>query len=428
MRKRGWCLLCVGLIAVVLSAVPLFAADTITLNFWSQWNDPGVRKFADDWLALWAKEFPNIKIVHRVLPNDSADELMRTAFVSGSPPDICYQEAVYDLFQWAKDGKVRNVKQIWDKYPGRFNPGAIPWVSDNSDVRWGIPLQMVCEGHIFYNVDLCKKYGVDPLKFKDYNDFLAACQKFKDNGITPIALGNKPGWPGSQWYQYFLGETLQKGELWACLNRTKKDQSPKWTDPGFVKAAQYFKDLVDKGYFDEGSAMMEYDAGKMQFFSQRSPFFYTGSWYETLQPPPDLHWSLFRCPHITGEPGAKWLARTVTFLGSFVASTKCAYPDAQMKWMEFMSRPSTGRLFWQDSKAVPAIVGAVKDSELNAAQKEYMWLYRNATIAIPYLEYFVNPEAGYGAIYNGSVGITSGQLSAQEYTQQVEEAAIKTYQ
>jgi hypothetical protein len=49
-------------------------------------------------------------------------------------------------------------------------------------------------------------------------------------------------------------------------------------------------------------------------------------------------------------------------------------------------------------------------------------------VAIPYLEYFVNPEAGYGAIYNGAVGITSGQLTPEEWMKQVEEAAIKTYE
>jgi raffinose/stachyose/melibiose transport system substrate-binding protein len=287
---------------------------------------------------------------------------------------------------------------------------------------------MISEGHIFYNKDLCKKYGVDVTTFKTYNDFLKACQKFKDASVTPIALGNKPGWPGSQWFQYFLGETLQKDELWACLNRTKKNQSPKWTDPGFVKAAQYLKDLVDRGFFDPGVAMMEYDAGKMMFFSGRSPFFLTGSWYETLSPPPELNWGLFRCPHITGEPGEKWLARTVTFLGSLIASTKCPYPDAQMKFIEFISRPKISKLFWKDSKGVPAIQGAVNESEMDFAQKEYSWLYKNANVAIPYLEYFVNPEAGYGAIYNGAVGITSGQLTPEEWMKQVEEAAIKTYE
>ena len=53
---------------------------------------------------------------------------------------------------------------------------------------------------IWYNKKLFAQANVDPESMKTWDGFLAGVQKFKDAGITPLALGAKDKWPAHFWW------------------------------------------------------------------------------------------------------------------------------------------------------------------------------------------------------------------------------------
>lgn len=53
---------------------------------------------------------------------------------------------------------------------------------------------------IYYNKAIFKKYNLEVPQ--TYEQFKAVSKTLSDNGVAPIALGNKDRWTGSLWYMY----------------------------------------------------------------------------------------------------------------------------------------------------------------------------------------------------------------------------------
>jgi ABC-type glycerol-3-phosphate transport system substrate-binding protein len=395
------------------------AKKVVEISFWNQWNDPGDRKAGDILLQKWATDYPNIKITQRILPNDTAEELMRNSFASGNPPDVYAQQNAYDLFKQSDLGLIGDLSEFWAKYGDRFPKSSIPYTL-HKDKYWAAPVRLLTLGHIYYNKDILAKYNI-PVP-KEWNDFIAASETLKKKGVLPFALGVKAGWPGLHWFQTFTCITVGAPDILAVIARTNKGQTPKWTDPGFVKAAEYYKSLFDMGFVDKGAGMLDYDSATTQFFSGKAAFFFTGSWFQQLGPPPDLNWGLVPFPNIPGEPAADRYDRTITFLECYGYSTACKNPKEAVLFIEFLTRPENARLFFTEAANIPATIGAVDYDEFNEAQKMYWDLASEATGAIPFIETWVNPEAGFGEMYNGATGIATGLLTPKEWMQRIEDA------
>lgn len=95
----------------------------------------------------------------------------------------------------------------------------------------------------FYNKAVFERVGIQPPA--NWEEFLAACDQLKANGITPIGLGSKNQWPAQFWFDYLLlrtqpmavREALMSGEL-------------PYTAPEVVSTFELWKSLIDKGYFN----------------------------------------------------------------------------------------------------------------------------------------------------------------------------------
>src|SRR5690625_7939463 len=69
-----------------------------------------------------------------------------------------------------------------------------------------------------------------------------------DNGVNPIALGNRDAWTGSMWYMY-LANRLGDDEdvLTQAINREIS-----FEDPALVQAAEELQELVEEDSFVSG--------------------------------------------------------------------------------------------------------------------------------------------------------------------------------
>lgn len=110
----------------------------------------------------------------------------------------------------------------------------------------------------FYNPKAMEKAGITEMP-ATWEEFLAACDKLKAAGITPIALGTKDRWPAEFFMDFLISYSagheyrakLQAGE--AAFN-----------DPEVMHAMELWKELVDKGYFnDDANAYLYTDAADM---------------------------------------------------------------------------------------------------------------------------------------------------------------------
>lgn len=249
-------LLLFGLVAVMIgSFLAVNAASQITLTVWDfKYADTGMHSVMVKIDDMFMKKYPNVKINHVAQPNDQYYQLLRAAAQAGEGPDVALLHGargdVYELDQF--EVKLDKYIQSWRK---EIPEDSWKVAATNRDFKNGIKLiPMTSQGFgFYYNKAYFKKAGLDPnTPPKDWNSFLAACEKLKAAGIVPITGGVK------DYTANFMFRCLAAnvyGKDVAGLKTGKQDFAH---NAAFKKAALMMVELKQKGYFDPNGASIPY--------------------------------------------------------------------------------------------------------------------------------------------------------------------------
>jgi multiple sugar transport system substrate-binding protein/raffinose/stachyose/melibiose transport system substrate-binding protein len=135
----------------------------------------------------------------------------------------------------------------------------------------------VCTTLFFYNMDYFKKAGITAAP-KNWDEFLATCEKLKQAGIVPLVwyggfpnmLSNGPLSWGYANYVYANEPDVRKN-----LATTKYDFSK---NPGWLETYQKMDILNKKGYFMKGFTSTDYGQGQEYFNKGDAAMLFAGTW------------------------------------------------------------------------------------------------------------------------------------------------------
>jgi multiple sugar transport system substrate-binding protein/raffinose/stachyose/melibiose transport system substrate-binding protein len=200
-------------------------------------------------------------------------ENLQPRFASGNIPDVFS----YELDDFSKSnvaaGKIADLGDT--KAWGEMVP-AMQAAWTYNGVKYGIS-GGVCTTLIYYNMDYFKKAGITTLP-KNWDEFLAACEKLKAAGIVPLVwyggfpnmLSNGPLSWGYANYVYPNEPDVRKN-----LASTKYDFSK---NPGWLETYQKMDILNKKGYFMKGFTSTDYGQGQEFFNKGDAAMFFAGTW------------------------------------------------------------------------------------------------------------------------------------------------------
>ena len=167
-----------------------------TLTVWWLGNQeiPGIEDWMKESVEQYQKLYPNIKVKTVLQPVDTYNTLQKTACKAGSGPDIWYNWGGTWSLELAWMGcTVANEDTL---APEDLAP--VPTVKGTrwNGKTWIYPFELRMFP-IVYNKELFTKAGLDPdHPPTTWPDFLAALEKLKESGTTPIVLGLKDGFGG----------------------------------------------------------------------------------------------------------------------------------------------------------------------------------------------------------------------------------------
>jgi raffinose/stachyose/melibiose transport system substrate-binding protein len=397
----------------------------IVLNYWNE-NDSGPPLELDQKLV---QEFndanPDIQVKLRNISNASFFTVMRNAFTSGKPPEIFAHEGNNNLFQFVVEDQVAPITDWWNK-PGngdRFTQGApVSSVTYDGEV-YGVPGGLVTTNQLYYNKKILADAGIDPTTLTTWDDFLAAFEQLKSDGITPIAYGNSEGWPGSQFFYDLLSKTAGATKINQLVAR---NCGYKWTDDDVVEAAQLYTDLADKGYFSEGLSSDDYTTATATFFSGRAAFFQGGSWVvpEIAESPDRDNYGLVTFPMVEGGKGS--VTEGLISTGGLALSKSVDTDeemDAALTFLDWMNQPEQQRQQVEIGN-ISAVTDA-NDPELTdpLIQQIIDEQIAPSTGSFPFLEHVLPKAVGEDAIWQGSIAVLTGQATPQSWMENVEKLA-----
>ena len=136
---------------------------------------------------------------------------------------------------------------------------------------WGAPFDISTQNFIFYNKEVLAKSGITELP-QTWEDFIAALDKIKAAGFTPLALGGQPIWYYNMWTSVLV--TTAGGDIFTRIYRDRDLSALE--DPKVILAAERFRSL--RAYVDEGSPGRNWNDATALVISGKAGFQLIGDW------------------------------------------------------------------------------------------------------------------------------------------------------
>ncbi len=191
-----------GLLAGFPSLANPAGQDNLDLSLWWWADDPSYGKWVNDTASTYTTKHPTTKISTLQMDTCCVVSQFTTAAAAKEPPDI----------QFFFNG-IYHMENVWLGYLEPLNDwvpedmlkqsNATPLsVYDGKQYRLGwYPVPLVWE----YNKDSYDKAGLDADNPpKTWDEWMAACDKLKTAGITPMGGGLSDGF----WGEWYLGNAL----------------------------------------------------------------------------------------------------------------------------------------------------------------------------------------------------------------------------
>jgi len=298
----------------ILAGLMLFAViglafaqkkQAITLELWSiqtDGNGPDIYRRA---VARFRKNNPDIKVNLTMIANDSYKQKLAVALASGKAPDCFFSWGGGPMQEFVKNNQIADLTPYMNanNYKAKFLDAAVAQVT-YQDKIWGVPVNNVAVGTIFYNKEIFTKYRLAvPTTISELE---TVCDTLKKNNIFPFALANKTQWTGSM---YYMCLATRRGGIQPFIKAV--DGSGTFMDPAFIYAGEKIQEWVKKGYFITGFNGLDWDAGQARatIYRGEAAMVLMGSWFnmQSLNENPIFHakMGIFKFPRDeqgTGNP------------------------------------------------------------------------------------------------------------------------------
>lgn len=168
-------------------------------------------------------------------------------------------------------GSLGNVIALDDKFPADTWSHKAGLAAQRYDGKTYGMTYTIGTYFLVYNKEILRKAGVDPDSFPsaldappEWDMFLEACEKVKANaGIRPLMWANKEGY-FNEWYFYNLqAQSFDSAEEIGEINLGPGS----WQNQGVYDALNAYKQLYDKGFFQEGGEVVPYEQHVRQLAS-----------------------------------------------------------------------------------------------------------------------------------------------------------------
>ena len=244
------------------------------LSIWAEDNDNGVliNQICND----YKKVNPNFDYEYEYVASDDLKQKIATLAASNDLPDVFVYESGKPIVDLIDADQIVDISEVLKKYncADYIEPSAaslLTTLSQTDDI-YDLPLGLNVEG-FWYNKALFKKAGIDGTP-ATWDDFEADLKKLSDAGIQPLACGGADKWGATRLVNAYTVRTMGPDAMQKAASGDAK-----YTDEGYVAAAQKLQDWAKAGYFGEGVTTVDMNTAGTMLMTGKAAMFYNGSWF-----------------------------------------------------------------------------------------------------------------------------------------------------
>lgn len=398
---------------VLAIATQAAAQETVVVTQWDQFAQSGITAAGpamDELIAACKPALNGAEVLRTIAPSIGIRDSYRLAVSAGKTPDLAYTwPAASVLAGYARVGALAPLDdyyaqygwdQVNDFYKGRNSfDGQI----------YGLPMEQDLMG-VYYNKDLFAEHGLAVPT--TYAEFQALVEKLKEEGIVPVAFGNRDRWPATNTFSLILGLTAGRE-----LEEQVFFGDEPWTNPAFVEAAQTFQDWAQADYFPRGFNGVGYDEANALFLSGRAGMTITGTWVlQDMIRGAEFDLGVFMLPAIAeGVPnGTVWGEGSQWQLS---ATASPAVQDAAAAYLNCLVSPESRQIWVQKGHTVP--IGTTPEELAAWNADPVVQEFFSAGLATPDANFYdlhtTLPESVTQVLYPELQRLVGGDITATEF-------------
>ncbi len=386
------------------------SGEKVTLSIYTQYADDDTKVPYDYAVEQLAIAYPNVELNLIVQAQDDGQTL-KTLAATGQLPDI-YQASTDIINTFRESNQIMVLNDVaastgfLDKlyeantnlaYAEDGNIYAFPF-SGQEYVLW------------YYNKAVFAANGLEVPT--TYDELLHCIEVFKGAGITPIALFGQEGWITSAAYDVIATRYTEGGI------KALDEGTANITDEAYVSAANMLEKLVAAGLFQDSVTTTNYDQASELFLSGQAAMFINGQWYiedATKTLGDDVDWMFY-----PAQDAASYEAGKAVFSGGGSSSGFAVNPDSANAALaaevaEFITEKyCEAKVMYRHNPLVALNTGAEPDSALPAMMQKLSDTLPSVTATTKFTWGLTNSTFN-DAIQSESQGLVSGQFSAQEF-------------
>ncbi|MDD3504703.1 MAG: extracellular solute-binding protein, partial [Eubacteriales bacterium] len=250
-----------------------------------------------------------------------------------------------------------------------------------------------------------------------WEEFEDVCAKLNDAGVQPLTAGGADKWPVTRLVNAYVMRSMG-------VDAMKKAGAgeAKYTDAGYVEAAQKIQDLATAGYLGVGVTTVDQNTAGNMLLSGEAAMFYNGSWFtealtaDTNPAGPDGI-GFFNIPVVDESKGT--ITEYSMNCGNILCLDKAKYDEGTANFLKYFVNNIGNEAMSQ--------FGAVKgykydvEGDLSTYSQIVADELAKVTKASTWFEASMNSEVSTVAQENVQT-LINGDMTAQEYMQSIQDA------
>ncbi|MFI8848918.1 ABC transporter substrate-binding protein [Streptomyces sp. NPDC053499] len=284
--------------------------------------------------------------------------------------------------------------------------------------QYGVPINL--DAKVFaYN----KKVFADAevKKPTSFQELLKTCDTLDKAGYTPIAFGNKHGWPAIH-YMTQLNAQWVPGKV---RDADYKPSGGKFTDPGYVRALKSLKELSKRCFTGQANGVA-HESAQATLFQGESAMQFVETFEFPLLSAKDVpksfkdNWSFFRMPASAGAPGDQ--EALVGAPDGLLVNPKSKNAGLAVDFLKFFTSKQNASLMTEMNDWLSPVQGSADGA--SPQNKEALKMISGTKNFAVWLDTVTHTQVAQ-AYLSGVEGLLDGSLTPEEVMAKVREAAKK---
>jgi len=241
------------------------------MHLWPEGSSAEHNRIVKEIIEDYESQNEGVNIELEVLSNEQYKDKIKVLSTSDELPDVGMTWAAGYMEPYVEGDKYAPLDDVVesDELKGQFVSGTTEAFSVDG-TTYGLPLELNI-ATVFYNKAIFEEHGLEAPETNE--ELQNVIKTLNENGVTPIALGNKDRWTGSLWYMYYADRIGGSDLLTSAINREES-----FEDPALIQAAEEVQNLVDMNAFNDGHNGLSDQEAKSMFMNGQTAMYLIATW------------------------------------------------------------------------------------------------------------------------------------------------------